>query len=54
MLYIMPFPNNFCGAMKAVIDWRGITYKELGERIMVDDQTSSRIVNGKREKTVKS
>ena len=33
-------PNNFCGAMKAVIDWRGITYKELGERIMVDDQTS--------------
>lgn len=45
-------PNNFCGAMKAVIDWRGITYKELGERIMVDDQTISRIVNGKRDPSI--
>lgn len=47
-------PNDFVAAMKIVWDWRGIEYKELAERIHLDDQTISRIVNGKRDPSINS
>ena len=30
-------PNGFVAAMKIVWDWRGIEYKELAERIHLDN-----------------
>lgn len=47
-------PNDFVAAMKIVWDWRGIEYKELADRIHLDDQTISRIVNGKRDPSINS
>lgn len=47
-------PNDFVAAMKIVWGWRGIEYKELAERIHLDDQTISRIVNGKRDPSINS
>lgn len=47
-------PNDFVAAMKIVWDWRGIEYKELAERIHIDDQTISRIVNGKGDPSINS
>ncbi|TDT71554.1 helix-turn-helix protein [Hypnocyclicus thermotrophus] len=45
-------PNDFCESLKVVLKWRGITYKELEKKIMVDDQTISRIANGKRDPSI--
>ena len=45
-------PNNFQGAMQKVWEWqhsKGLTYKELADRIHIDDQTISRIINCKRD-----
>lgn len=47
-------PNDFVAAMKIVWEWKGIEYKELAERIHLDDQTISRIVNGKRDPSINS
>lgn len=47
-------PNDFTAAMKIIWNWRGIEYKELADRIHLDDQTISRIVNGKRDPSINS
>lgn len=50
-------PNNYEGAMQKVWEWqhgKGLTFKELADRIHMDDQTISRIVNCKRDPQINS
>lgn len=39
---------NYIKSLETVIKWRGITYKEIGERAGINQETVSRCVNGKR------
>ena len=58
MAIFQDLPNDYERSMKKVWDWKhekeGLTYKELAERIHMDDQTISRLINNKRDPSINS
>ena len=40
--------DNHVKSLEKVIKWRGLSYKEIGERAGINPETVSRCVNGKR------
>lgn len=48
------FPNSYTGSLKRVREWRGVTFKELGERTMVNERTIRRIINGEEPGSINS
>jgi transcriptional regulator with XRE-family HTH domain len=47
-------PNSYTKSLEIVIEWRGVTYKELGERILLNEKTVRRIVNGETKGSINS
>jgi len=47
-------PNSYTRSLEIVFDWRGVTYKELGEKINIDAKTIGRIVNGETKGSINS
>ncbi|MDI3478707.1 MAG: hypothetical protein PWQ59_2232 [Thermoanaerobacterium sp.] len=47
-------PNSYTKSLQMVIEWRGVTYKELGERILLNEKTVRRIVNGETKGSINS
>ncbi|WEZ01128.1 helix-turn-helix domain-containing protein [Bacillus subtilis] len=39
-------PNSYTSSLKIVREWKKVTYKELAEKILVNERTIRRIVNG--------
>ena len=58
MAIFQELPNDYERSLKKVWDWKhekeGLTYKELAERIHMDDQTISRLINNKRDPSINS
>ena len=47
-------PNSFISSLKIVREWKNVTYKELAERILINERTIGRIVNGEEPGSINS
>jgi len=47
-------PNSYTRSLEIVFEWKGVTYKELGERINIDAKTIGRIVKGETKGSINS
>ncbi|MGC8718427.1 MAG: transcriptional regulator [Thermodesulforhabdaceae bacterium] len=47
-------PNSYTSSLKIVREWKKVTYKELAEKIMVNERTIRRIVNGEEPGSINS
>ncbi|MCC8013666.1 MAG: helix-turn-helix transcriptional regulator [Eubacterium sp.] len=45
-------PNNFPGAMKACMEWRGFTQRKLASETGISERTIGRILNGENQPTL--
>ncbi len=47
-------PNSYTSSLKIVREWKKVTYKELAEKILVNERTIRRIVNGEEPGSINS
>ena len=47
-------PNSYTSSLKIVREWKNVTYKELAERILINERTIRRIVNGEEPGSINS
>jgi len=47
-------PNSYTSSLKIVRKWKKVTFKELAERIMLNERTIRRIVNGEEQGSLNS
>ncbi|GIW48976.1 MAG: hypothetical protein KatS3mg079_452 [Caloramator sp.] len=47
-------PNSYTKSLEMVIEWRGVTYKELEEMTLLNEKTIRRIVNGETNGSIES
>ncbi|WP_350343255.1 transcriptional regulator [Proteinivorax tanatarense] len=47
-------PTSYTSSLKMVKKWRGVTFKELGERTKLNERTIRRIVNGEEKCSINS
>ena len=47
-------PNSYTTCLQMVKKWRGVTYKELEERTLIDERTIRRIINGEGQGSINS